>query len=177
VQHDRRPGVLEDPPHPVQVGVVEVELPHLQVQLEHLDARVDQVGDVGRGVVLRIEGGRPDDLGGGGGEVPRPRVEVRRHAGLVRVGQRREAPHPHRPEQRDAFLVLEPVADRPLTPDLGTGRVELLVDRALDVGRQEVHVRVDEPGQAELLPEGADGGDVLLEEDRTLAHPVSHSSP
>ena len=113
---------VEQPPHVVEQRVVEVELPHLQVQLEQLDPVLDQLGDVRRDALLGEERGRPDHLRDVGREGARPVVEVRRHPGLVRVGQRREPAHPHRPQQLDPLLVRLPVADRPLAADLRARR-------------------------------------------------------
>ena len=170
VHEDRHVGVLEQPPRFVEQRVVEVELRHLQVQLEQLDAGVDQLSDVRRDALLGEERARPDHLGHVGRERARPVVEVRRDARLVRVGQRREPAYAHRPQQLDPLLVRLAVADRPGLTDLRPGGVEDVPHRLLDVGRQEVHVHVEEAGQPEPLPEGADRLDVL-EPVRGVSHP------
>ena len=120
--------------------------------------------------VLGIERARPEHLGYVGRERARPVVEVRRDAGLVRVGERREPADAHRPQQLHPLLVRLPVADRPLAADLRAGGVEHLPHRLLDVRRQEVHVHVEEAGQPEPLPERADRCDVLGPV-RSVSHP------
>ena len=94
------PRVGEHAPHLVEQRVVEVELPHLQVHLEHLDAGCDQLADVRRRLRLGVERRRPQRLRHVGGEAARPLVEVRRYPGLVRVRQRREPAHPERAQLR-----------------------------------------------------------------------------
>jgi hypothetical protein len=90
VHDDRRAGVLERAPDVVEQRVVEVELPHLHVHLEHLDARVDQLGDVRRASGSGKNVADHRHSGTSAAKAARPVVEVRRDAGLVRVGQRRE---------------------------------------------------------------------------------------
>jgi hypothetical protein len=158
---DRYVGVLQDPPDVVEQRVVEVELPHLQVQLEQLHPGGHQLRHVRRDALLREERRRPQRLGDLAGEGSRPVVQVRRHTGLVRVRQRREPAYAHLAEQGDPVLVRRAVADRPLATDLGAGGVEDVPDRLLDVGRQEVHVHVDQAGQPQPLPEGPNGSYVL----------------
>ncbi len=126
VHHDRRAGVLEHAPDRVEQRVVEVELPHLQVHLEDLDAGGDERRDVRRRLGLGVERRRPQRLRHVGAEAGRPVVEVRRDARLVRVGQRREPAYAHRPQQLDPLVVRLAVADRPLPADLRPGGVELL---------------------------------------------------
>jgi hypothetical protein len=162
VDDRRRAGVLDHPERLVEQGVVEAELPHLRVQLEDLDAVLDEVGHVGGGTRLGVERRRSQALGDAGREVSRPVVEVGRDAGAVGIGQRREPSYAERAQLIDAFLVAAAVADRPLAADLGAGEVELRVDLGLHVGRQEVHVDVEEAREVEVLPERAGRVDGLL---------------
>ena len=56
------PASSSDPPDRVEQRVVEVELPHLHVHLEHLDAGAEQLVDVRRGLRLGVERRRPQRL-------------------------------------------------------------------------------------------------------------------
>lgn len=157
MDHDRCARLGEDAPHRVQQRVVEVEGPHLQVQLEHRDAVVDEPGHVHAGRGLGVERGRPQHLGHLLGELRGPVVEEARDARLVCVGQGREPSHPGLAQERRPLLQAAAVGDRPVPPDeLATG-VELPPHRTFDGWRQEVGVHVDQPGQAESAPEGPDG--------------------
>ncbi len=98
--------------------------PTCRCSLNSSTPAADQLSDVRRHAVLREERRRPQHLGHVGGEGARPVVEVGRHAGLVGVGQRREAAYAHRAQQLDAVLVRRAVADRPLAADLRAGGVE-----------------------------------------------------
>ena len=118
VDDDGGAGVLDRAERLVEQRVVEAELPHLGVQLEDLDAGVDQLGDVGRRLRLGVERRRPQALGHVGREVASPVVEVGRDTRAMGVGQRREASYAEGAELLDALLVAAAVADRPLPADL-----------------------------------------------------------
>ncbi len=141
-------------PGAVQQRVVEPELPHLSVHLEHLGADGHQLADVPSDTLLGVEGRRAQRLGHLVCEARRPVVEVRRDARPVRVGQRSEPSYAERAQRLDPLLVTAPVADRPLPADLRPGLVELRPDLRLDRRRQEVDVDVDQPGEAVRLAPG-----------------------
>ena len=148
----RRAGLGDHAPDLVEHRVVEVEVPHLHVHLEHLDPGRDQVRDVRRRLRLRVERRRPQALRHPLGEAARPVVQVARDPRPVRVGQRAEPAYAEAPQRGDPLLLGAAVADRPLPADQRAGEVELRPHPGLDVGRQEVHVHVEEPGQAEAPP-------------------------
>jgi hypothetical protein len=158
VHDDGCAGILEHVPGRFEQGVVEPELTHLRVQLEHLDPGLDQRLHLLPHAVLGIERRRPQALRHLGRERRGPVVQVRRDPGPVGVGQCTEPAYAEAAELLDPLLVRPAVADRPRPADLGAGLVELAPDRGLDVRRQEVDVHVEQTGQPEVAPEGRDRG-------------------
>ena len=150
MDHDRRARLGERAPHRLEQRVVRVEITDLQVGLEHPHAGVHELGHVRRRFRLGEERRRPQRVRRAVGEAAGPVVEEARHARLVRVRERREPPHSHRAQVLDPLVIGAAVVDRPQSGRQCAVAVEVRPHLRHDPRVHEVHVDVEEAGDAEL---------------------------
>ena len=151
------PGRLEQ-------RVVEPELPHLGVQLEHLDAGVNERLDGRADVRLGVERRRAQALGHAARRSSAAQsLRYAGDAGLVRVGQRAEPAYAERAQLLDPLLVAaRGSGSASARPIFGPASSNCRHTAAWMFARQEVHVHVEQPGQAERLPPGRDALTLVL---------------
>src|SRR6476469_2351960 len=112
--HDNRDARFsQQPPRPVKHWVPRVEATYLHVHLDATSAGGQRSLQVFDNTWLGIERCREHGLRHGGGEFGDPAVEPVRHAGSMRVDQRREGSYVHRAQHREAIVLGQPVVHRP----------------------------------------------------------------